>query len=121
MAGRELPTQIVGGGRERFIIGRGNDCRIVIHDSSLSREHCYLIVERDGTYRLVDMNSMNGIAVKQNGSWAKVREAVVSPQDLVKLGLYETPVSALLLQLQGEAEDRLIIREKRYLRILSTK
>lgn len=103
MVDDNFPTRMLTRERDRFVIGRDNDCAIVVRDASLSRQHCYLIVEADGSYKIVDMNSTNGTHVKQGGDWVKIREAAVSTKDLVKLGSYEVQISALLLQLQGKA------------------
>jgi pSer/pThr/pTyr-binding forkhead associated (FHA) protein len=51
--------------RESVVIGRGNECDVVIHDLKASRQHCKLTRKADG-FLLEDLSSRNGTLV--NGS-----------------------------------------------------
>lgn len=51
--------------RERYVIGRGADCDIVISHPAVSRHHCVISVE-NGAYYIADSGSMNGVIL--NGS-----------------------------------------------------
>jgi len=42
-----------------MLIGRGNDCDIVVNDRQVSRHHAQIVRDGDG-YKLVDLNSKNG-------------------------------------------------------------
>lgn len=42
-----------------MLIGRGNDCDIVVNDRQVSRHHAKIVRDGDG-YKLVDLNSKNG-------------------------------------------------------------
>jgi FHA domain/TIR domain len=87
--------------RERYLIGRGADCQILLVHPSISKMHCCLIAEVDGGYTLSDMGSSNGVQVKRGNQWVRIKDERVSPQDEVLIGSLETTVSALLLKLQG--------------------
>ena len=54
--------------RDSVIIGRGNECDVVIHDMKASRQHCKLTRKPDG-FLLEDLSSRNGTLV--NGSAIK--------------------------------------------------
>lgn len=68
-------------------IGRGRSNDVVLHDSSVSREHAE-IVPRDDGYVVRDLGSTNGVLV--NG--AKVREAPLQAGDTLLLGTIELRV-----------------------------
>ncbi len=48
----------------RFVIGRGKNCDVVLNDSKSSREHAE-IVFANGSYIITDLKSQNGILVNQ--------------------------------------------------------
>jgi S1-C subfamily serine protease len=48
---------------ERFVIGRDDECDLVINDERVSRHHAYLKVHDDGRAELHDMGSANGTYV----------------------------------------------------------
>ena len=47
----------------RSLIGRGNNCDIVVKDPLISREHC--LIEYDGGYSLRDLGSKNGTVLNR--------------------------------------------------------
>jgi ABC transport system ATP-binding/permease protein len=63
-------------------IGRSEDLEIWINHRSISREHAEVVREEDGSFRLADLGSANGIRL--NGE--EVDEAVLEPYDVIKLG-----------------------------------
>src|SRR5688572_7127904 len=84
--------------REMTVIGRRQDCDLMIPLGEISRKHCRIIKEAD-TLRIEDLGSSNGTYV--NGK--RVQEAVLSAGDTVQVG----PV-VFVLQVDGEpAEDDL--------------
>lgn len=64
-----------------MVIGRREDCDIVLSDDSISRSHARLDLHR-GVYTIHDLGSTNGISV--NGD--KVTSRVLKPGDVVTLG-----------------------------------
>jgi pSer/pThr/pTyr-binding forkhead associated (FHA) protein len=58
--------------RDSVVIGRGNECDVVIHDLKASRQHCKLTRKEDG-FLLEDLSSRNGTLV--NG--ASIKEPVL--------------------------------------------
>ncbi len=52
--GTELPVS-----GERFVIGRGRDCDLVIDSSKVSREHAAIVRDGEG-WAIEDLNSANG-------------------------------------------------------------
>lgn len=47
-------------GRERYVIGRGGDCDVVLRHPAVSRQHCVITFE-DGQYYISDHHSVNGV------------------------------------------------------------
>ncbi|MCW5773893.1 MAG: FHA domain-containing protein [Rhodospirillaceae bacterium] len=81
-----------------YRVGRDPANDIVIEHGSVSREHCELRLQDDGTVLLVDLGSMNGTAVRQNGQWEPVEQATVECDERILLGEIVTTVAALLLR-----------------------
>ncbi len=65
----------------KITVGRDVKNDIVVHDSKVSRTHCYFVL-RDGLVRIKDNNSKNHLFV--NG--IKQTEALLSDGDKIKLG-----------------------------------
>jgi predicted component of type VI protein secretion system len=81
--------------REMTVIGRRQDCDLMIPLGEISRKHCRII--RDGdSLRLEDLGSSNGTFV--NGR--RVQEAVLEPGDTIQVG----PVQ-FVMQIDGVPDD----------------
>jgi pSer/pThr/pTyr-binding forkhead associated (FHA) protein len=81
--------------REMTVIGRRQDCDLMIPLGEISRKHCRII--RDGeSLRLEDLGSSNGTF--HNGR--RVQEAVLSAGDTIQVG----PV-AFVVQLDGQPDE----------------
>ena len=77
LAGREFTCS-----RTELKIGRTDDNDIAIDHRSLSRTHCKIVREESGEWRVIDMQSANGLMV--NGeSYAQV---TLRPGDVIELG-----------------------------------
>jgi ABC-type multidrug transport system ATPase subunit/pSer/pThr/pTyr-binding forkhead associated (FHA) protein len=72
------------GMREDVLIGRGEDCDIVLRYPQVSRRHARL-TRVTGGYRLEDLGSLNGTFVEGK----RVKEATVRPGDRIWIGPYE--------------------------------
>ena len=64
-------------------IGRGNDNAIVVSDINASRKHAELRYEDDGSWSIIDLNSMNGTQV--NGR--RVGSARLNSGDRITIGV----------------------------------
>ena len=53
----EQPVLVTG---ERFVIGRDEDCDLVVADPKVSRRHAYLKPRPDGRATVHDLDSSNG-------------------------------------------------------------
>ncbi|KUL25129.1 FtsK/SpoIIIE domain-containing protein [Actinoplanes awajinensis] len=77
-AGRVFPL-----GPGRWVVGRGPSAGLQLEDETVSREHCLLTVEPDGTVTVTDLGASNG--VQRNG--VRVTEpAAVTSGDVLGIG-----------------------------------
>ena len=94
-AGVKGPALVVrsGGGRtgetfhpegQRTTIGRSPDCEIFLDDVTVSRKHAVL-VERDGTFRIEDLGSLNGTFVNRRRIESETR---LENGDELQIGKY---------------------------------
>jgi len=73
---------------ERIRIGREVDNDLVLESDSCSRYHAEILFGR-GLYKIVDLNSTNGISV--NGQ--KVQEQLIANGDSIEIGVYTLGIS----------------------------
>jgi hypothetical protein len=87
-----------------YRVGRDPSNDIVIEHGSVSRHHCELRVLEDGAVLLVDCDSMNGTAVRQNGQWDHIEQATVERDERILLGEVVTTIGALLVRAPKSSE-----------------
>lgn len=64
-------------------IGRASGNDVIINDPKVSRIHCQIIKEDNGTYRAIDLNSLNGTyvnGIKRSG------EIMLNESDIIRIG-----------------------------------
>ena len=90
---------------DRIRIGREGDNDLVLESDSCSRYHAEILFGR-GIYKIVDLNSTNGISVAEQ----RVQEHLITSGDKVKLGDYtldlsiprvETPKTVMMSTLES--------------------
>ena len=96
LAGKEYPLR-----EGRAIIGRSDNCDIVIPGNHLSRQHAELTV-RDNRLHIRDLASANGTYINDK----PVREGVLCPGDRVRLDVYS-------FRVVGPAEENGATRVRR--------
>lgn len=64
------------------VIGRGEDCHFIIDHRSISQKHAKIVREKNATYKIVDLNSKNGVKV----SGESYRATHLKRGDVVELG-----------------------------------
>jgi pSer/pThr/pTyr-binding forkhead associated (FHA) protein/tetratricopeptide (TPR) repeat protein len=84
--------------KESFIIGRSQDCDIILDDSSLSRNHASLHLQNN-TWIIRDEGSRNGTFIN-NQKIDTASSTPITHLDVIKMGLYE-----IRLALQEFTED----------------
>lgn len=89
-AGKRLPLA-----PGTWTVGRDGSCNLELADASVSRRHCLLEVDHDGSVRLTDLRSTNGVSVGSE----QVDEVVVALDQVVTLG-------AVKLATRREIADR---------------
>jgi pSer/pThr/pTyr-binding forkhead associated (FHA) protein len=68
--------------RAEYIVGRAIDCDVPISSTDLSRRHVALRKAPSGQYKLVDLESRNGVYV--NG--IKIHSAILHDGDSIQMG-----------------------------------
>jgi ABC-type multidrug transport system ATPase subunit/pSer/pThr/pTyr-binding forkhead associated (FHA) protein len=68
-----------------YIIGRSNECDIVLQDLEVSRRHARLCVEPDGSLKLADLGSANGTQL-EGSPLPPRRETPFEPGDTFRVG-----------------------------------
>ena len=68
--------------KDRWILGRGTACDVVLQENSVSRQHCELTFEPNGMWSAKDLDSSNGTWI--NGQ--KISRQALQSGDKVQLG-----------------------------------
>ncbi len=68
-------------GKERISIGKKEDNSFIVNDRTVSRNHVEIVQEQD-SFLLRDMGSTNGTFINDT----RVREAYLSPGDVIRIG-----------------------------------
>ncbi len=76
-AGQEFPLK-----KKEMVIGRGDECDIIVDHRSVSTQHAKVVREQGGEYKIVDLNSKNGVKV----SGEEYRNVHLKRGDVVELG-----------------------------------
>ncbi len=86
-----------------FIIGRHQDCDLVLDDASVSRQHAEVVPMPDGHYYITDRSSTGGTFVHSDSGWERIRQRFVKATDRLRLGGHEIDASrmGLLCRLPG--------------------
>jgi len=95
--------------QDKRIIGRAEDCDMVLNHPSVSRLHATVQAKPDGYLAVVDAESSNGTFLHRNGRWIRIRKVILGTQDRVRFGEHEVPVRQLV-ELLGQ-QDRIRLRE----------
>lgn len=81
---------------QRFTIGRGRGCDLVIMHESLSRLHAELEMLKDGSLLLTDCHSTNGTHLQTPEGEVPVSQELVSPGDTLRFGEKSVSVKEIL-------------------------
>ena len=87
--------------RDLTVVGRHEDCDVVIDHPSLSKRHC-VFVKTDGLLVIRDLATTNGTKVKGQ----RVRWAALLPEDRVRLGGYKMRIYLGSDEMPSPSEQR---------------
>jgi len=93
--------------QDKRIIGRAEDCDMVLDHPSVSRLHATVQATPEGYLAVVDAESSNGTFLHRNGRWIRIRKVILGTQDRVRFGEHEVPVRQLVELLGQQARIRL--------------
>ncbi len=80
----------------RHVIGRQEDCDVVVQDPSVSRRHAEAEENGMGEIRVTDLGSANGTYVLEGGRWVQVETTTVNARTPIRLGDMETTLERLI-------------------------
>ena len=86
---------------EVLVVGRANtrsqpDIEVPASEDTVGRRHAEITVGANGDCYLVDLGSSNGTYLATGGKWKKIQQSAVELNTPIRLGSYETTISALL-------------------------
>lgn len=86
---------------EVLVVGRANsrahpDIELPASEDTVGRRHAEITVGAGGDCYIVDLGSSNGTFASENGKWKKIQQTALSSNTPIRLGSYETTISALL-------------------------
>jgi pSer/pThr/pTyr-binding forkhead associated (FHA) protein len=84
----------------RFVIGRAQECEIVLDDTSVSRRHAELVRTPEGRWLLVDRHSQNGTSIREGDRFRSISQEVVTLSDIVRFGSLTISITDLLQRAQ---------------------
>lgn len=90
---------------DEFTIGRDASNDIVVEDSSVSRCHAALRLG-ESEIVLIDLESLNGTHVREDGRWIEIARATVKPQEPILLGEVVITPDSLLNRVGVRHTDR---------------
>src|SRR5690349_17346676 len=76
--------------KQHFVVGKGEDCDLVITDPTVSRQH-FVIEQQAGAYVIRDNQSTNGTWIDQ----FRIREAYLRPGVVVRAGQVQLKFESL--------------------------
>ena len=83
-------------GRQSILIGRGDDCDVVVSDKTVSKLHAELVVTPQGRHYLTDCGSTNGTWRLEDDEWVEFRQAYVGPDEPIRLGDCKTSTGKIV-------------------------
>lgn len=81
-----------------IVIGRSEDCDVVLNQASISRKHAQIQALPDGRFKIKDLQSVNGTFV--NGK--RISTEIISENDRVMIGRFVIPLHGQVKDLSRE-------------------
>jgi len=75
--------------------GRDTSCDLVLGDPTVSRFHARIELADDGLVSIVDMDSRNGVFLKRNDAWIRIKRVTLCIDDHIRLGEHDVPLEKL--------------------------
>lgn len=99
IAGPNVGGQVALSQGKPYVIGSGSECDIALSDFSVSKQHCQVIVEKEDTIVVRDLESRNGVYVNNT----KIDQSLtIQSNGIISIG------STTLLVIDREAEQRTV-------------
>ena len=91
-------------------IGRDSSCDLALEHSGISRLHGRVELNESGLICLQDADSSNGIFLKRNDSWIRIRKVTLCIGDRIRFGELEVPLERLTAVFGNRSNARLETR-----------
>ncbi len=88
-------------------IGREPSCDLALEHSGVSRLHGRIELDENGLICLQDAGSSNGIFLKWNDSWIRIRKVTLCIGDRIRFGELEVPLERLTAVFGSRSNARL--------------
>jgi pSer/pThr/pTyr-binding forkhead associated (FHA) protein len=93
-----------------IVIGRGSDCDVVLHDSTVSRRHCLIQQDQSNNFALSDLHTANGTFL--NGSKIRLNtQHELSNGDEIVFGRSRLRIELLGFSKKGADDDSTVRRQ----------
>ena len=69
-----------------YLVGRQQDCDLLLDDSTVSRRHAEVVLAPHGRYYLTDCNSAGGTYIHEGAGWRQLRQEFVSTGQRLRFG-----------------------------------
>jgi len=80
----------------KIIIGRSNDCDLVLADMTVSRRHAEIEMIDGNRLLLTDCQSTQGTYLIHGGSEQKIKQQIITKHDILRFGNIKIPVREVL-------------------------
>jgi pSer/pThr/pTyr-binding forkhead associated (FHA) protein len=91
-------------------IGRDSSCDLILEHSGISRLHGRVELNENGLICLQDADSSNGLFLKRNDSWIRIRKITLCIGDRIRFGELDVPLEQLTAVFGSHSKVRLEAR-----------
>jgi len=85
----------VNSGLKTRLCGRDTSCDLVLEHPMVSRFHARVELSADGHVSIVDTDSRNGVYLKRNDAWIRVKKVTLCIDDYIRFGEHDVPLEQL--------------------------
>ena len=92
------------------LCGRDTSCDLVLEHPMVSRFHARVELAADGLVSIVDTGSRNGVFLKRNDAWIRVKKVTLCIDDHIRFGEHDVALEQLTALFGKRSNARLAAR-----------